>query len=96
MSHQAPAPLVNSLLLVCSVALASPPGALERFLADSEFCAYRVSAPDGESEVLLRRYEAALEAAVTSLRQDRPLSRSRALFAIRARCDAVLAHANGP
>lgn len=96
MSRKAPAPLVNSLLLVCSVAVASPPSALERFVADSEFCAYMVSVPDGESEVLLRRYEAALEAAVASLRQNTPLSRSRALFAIRARCDAVLAQANDP
>lgn len=96
MIHQAPAPLASSLLLACTVALASPPSALERFVADNEFCAYMVSTPDGESEALLSRYEAALEAAVASLRQDTPLSRTRALLAIRARCDAVLAHGDGP
>ena len=92
MISKAPAPLASTLLLFCSMALAFPPSAMERFVTDKEFCAYMVSTPDGETEAFLIRYEAALEAAVESLRQNTALSRSRALFANRARCDAALVH----
>lgn len=87
-----------ALLTVATVVRAEPgaapapaDAALHSFLRDPELCAYMVSPPDGESDLLLRRYESAAREAVRALRQrEAPLSETAALFRLRAACESSL------
>ena len=42
---------------------------LERFIADREFCAYMVSPPENDSDEFLARYQAAMRAAISFVRE---------------------------
>ncbi|RSZ39933.1 MULTISPECIES: hypothetical protein [unclassified Variovorax] len=64
---------------------------LDRFIADREFCAYMVSLPENDSEEFLARYQAAMQAAISFVREKKKkTTETQAIFEIKAKCDAAL------
>jgi len=92
--------MINKTVILCgglfwtsiaSSATATPPTPLDRFIADPEFCAYMASPPENESEEFLARYQAAMHAAISFVRQKKKTkSQTQAIFEVRAKCDAAL------
>jgi hypothetical protein len=85
----------NTILLIGALWLANAfsasPSPVDRFISDKEFCAYMASLPENESESFLARYQAAMGAAVSFLRQKNPkTTETQALFSIKAKCDEAL------
>ena len=72
-------------------AFSASPSPVDKFIIDKEFCAYMASLPENESERFLARYQAAMGAAVSFIRQqDQRTTETQAIFAIKAKCDVAL------
>jgi hypothetical protein len=91
------APLSAILLtFLYNLACAQTVTPLDRFVTNVDFCAFMVAPPDGQTDEFIERYQAALNAALTSLRQRSPSSAptqealTQALFALRGRCETTL------
>ncbi|MBB3639270.1 hypothetical protein [Variovorax atrisoli] len=92
--------MINKTVILCgglfwtsvaSSATATPPTPLDRFISDREFCAYMASPPENESEEFLARYQAAMHAAISFVRQKKKTkTQTQAIFEVRAKCDAAL------
>jgi hypothetical protein len=86
----------QSLTILISIswmtsAMSRPQSPIEEFVADKEFCAYMASLPENESETFLVRYQAAMEAAMSSVRTSNPAATdTQIIFSMKVRCDEAL------